>query len=407
MNVLYLINEDANGNFSLDVGGQVTFLKVSPYLDLQQYNLIIIPRGLKVTLANPDSPDGIAERKAFLARINFALKKGIHLCVILDTYEIESDYLLSDLINNKVKTIQASSEKLISEITDIQDLVDVYGRPNIAFDIGSNHQQNFVSVITAEDPDWRVHGLCDISREGNFYLLPVFPIKGDEKRFVEALVSSIMAHLTRLELGGAPIIDYFVFSKEDKLRKKCDGIKRELEKTEDKLEDYAKRKSILYLTGKQLENELPLWLERNLGLKTRRVEEYIEDFWLRDLEDKEDVAIGEVKAIKQNVRRKHISALVLHREEREREEGFPSILIVNTFSDAVTVSSKDKVGISPKEVGWAVKSNVLVIRTLDLVRLADLYELNKLTTEQVLYNLIENNGWLRVKMNLEIKLVGN
>jgi hypothetical protein len=183
------------------------------------------------------------------------------------------------------------------------------------------------------------------------------------------------------------------------LRSSKDKLLQDLARVGQALEVYSQMKSILYLTGDHLANEMPTWFVANLRIKCRREEQYIEDFWLRDLEDGADVAIGEVKAVKKNVTRKHIAAIVYHREAREKDESFPSLLIVNTFAEAQTVEEKDREGIGPREVAWAAKNNVLVLRTLDLVRLADLMDQGRLTPESLLRMFLSGPGWLRVDKN--------
>ena len=122
-------------------------------------------------------------------------------------------------------------------------------------------------------------------------------------------------------------------------------------------------------------------MEANLHLKTRRFEEYIEDFWLLDLNTGDDIALAEVKSATHNAKRTHVAAAFLHREERERGDDFPALLVVNSFADADTVKVKDKQRISPKVLNLATRNGVLIVRTLDLLRLADLLEQGSISAE--------------------------
>ncbi len=58
-----------------------------------------------------------------------------------------------------------------------------------------------------------------------------------------------------------------------------------------------------------------------------------------------------------------------------------------------------------KEIQFAFKSGVLIVRTLDLVRLADLVELKRLESSAALQLLMTKHGWLKVDGNLSIHTV--
>ena len=121
----------------------------------------------------------------------------------------------------------------------------------------------------------------------------------------------------------------------------------------------------------------------------------MEDFWILDDKGKE-VAICEVKGLSKNVKREYITALVQHREQRDLADDFPSILFVNTFAASESVEEKDGQRIGKWECQKAIKDHVLIIRTLDLVRLLNLVWQKRLDTAKIRELLLNEIGWLRV-----------
>jgi hypothetical protein len=129
---------------------------------------------------------------------------------------------------------------------------------------------------------------------------------------------------------------------------------------------------------------------------TKRYEEYVEDFYILDEKGEKEVAICEVKGLSKNVKREHITALVQHREQRELADDFPSILFVNTFADSESVEEKDGQRVGKMEYQKAVKNHVLIVRTLDLVRMLDLVWQKKLDISKIRGLLLSETGWLKV-----------
>ncbi len=196
-------------------------------------------------------------------------------------------------------------------------------------------------------------------------------------------------------MAETPIIDDFLFSNEVDLVKSQLNLLDDLQVLEKQLAEYKSRKSILFLRNDPLADNLPVWIEEELGIPTRREEKYIEDLWLCDSNGK-DIVICEAKGLNKNVRKEHVTALIQSRQSRELPEDYPSLLIVNTFAEVGTVVDKDKQVVPPNVLDWAVKNNVLIVRTLDLIRLADLVELDRISSEKILDMILTGRGWLQV-----------
>lgn len=228
------------------------------------------------------------------------------------------------------------------------------------------------------------------------YVVPANLVSGSEVALIDSLANAIEAHSSSLlRPSTAPIADSFVFGKEKGLRDSRRSKLKELRALEDGLGEYAAKKDILFLRGNTLANRVPEWLTKYLGIPTRRTEEYIEDFWILNSDGKE-AAVCEVKGIDDNVKRRHIGALALHRDQRELPDDYPSILFINTFAAAASEREKGTQGVSALECRNATRRHVLIVRTLDLVRLLDQVEEGVLSATEVREHLLGSVGWLKV-----------
>lgn len=62
-----------------------------------------------------------------------------------------------------------------------------------------------------------------------------------------------------------------------------------------------------------------------------------------------------------------------------------------------TLKDKEQQRVSPTECAYAAKRDVLIVRTLDLVRLLDQLERGIVTTEAIRDLFTTKTGWLKVK----------
>jgi hypothetical protein len=383
-------------------------VEVVPSLDVTGADLLVIPSTVVVPHNDPEKLGAAPQViRALTARVRHLLTRGGHVCIAVSSLEMHPFGLGPSLLPWGVTlTPDTASEDPGSTIAEMDDLLNTYGVPHWQLPSGVPLPDQVRAVAMGRVTPAKTKGFVDASAKGLLYFLPVSPLAGDEARFVVSLANAIAAHAPQvLEPEVAPIADDFRFSRETELVGQVAHLEAQLREAGALVLAYRRRKSILYLRDDSLADALPSWLSENLGLPARRDEQHIEDLWLRDLADQIDIAISEVKAVSQNVKRSHVSALIHHREERDKEDDFPSVLIVNGFADAATVKEKDKERVSPKVVKLAVKNNILIVRTLDLMRLAELRETGSLDTQSILGLLTSNRGWLNVDATGKIEVI--
>ena len=98
-----------------------------------------------------------------------------------------------------------------------------------------------------------------------------------------------------------------------------------------------------------------------------------------------------------------IFSLYNHRETNGLDETFPAVLIVNCNLQAGSWKEKDR-PIDKPDFQVATKNNILIVRIEDLLRLWDLMQIEKITSEEIFNLFFHEKGWLQVNPDLEIKI---
>ena len=355
----------------------------------------------------PFSPEYfVGERQAedlACQRARLALEKGTDVCVLYrymgeDECEDFEDSLGGNLLRGVIRAIreQPVEADMVPVVDELVPFIKEYGSGGSIFEVHKPDEAYVICELKEFDLS-HVCGFAVRKDEGLLYVLPGIPPSGNELPCMRTLARGILAYSQRIKHPtAAPIVKSFQFAKEKPLLAERDDLKSKVADMEEQIKVYDERKDILFLRDDALANRLPKWLAQYITLKTRVAEEKnIEDFWILDKECN-DAAICEAKGLSKNVKREHITALVLHREERDLPDDFPSILIVNTFSDATTVRQKDRQGVGGRERRKAVRDHVLIVRTLDLVRLLDLLEQGRVKQAEIRELLLKETGWLKV-----------
>ena len=196
----------------------------------------------------------------------------------------------------------------------------------------------------------------------------------------------------------------FTFSKEQTLQEHSHGLKVELQKTQQLLSIYAGYKNVLTRGDERLVGAVKYVLENGFGFKVNPVDEHREDLKIIDGNGSALVFI-EVKGVNKSVAREYVNQADSHRERAKLSSEFPTLLIVNThIKNARSIKEKDQ-AIANEQIKHAAKQNVLIIRTLDLLRLLENFIVGKISKDEILQLFGSNNGWLSVSENGEIKIL--
>lgn len=402
MDILFINFATQNSSIEFK-GNQIYFHPLDISRDYQTYGLIVISSDISASSDRKNSELEHAER-AIIGKFSTARENGSHICILLKNETLGT--IAKSIISHNVRVIRdvRIQGEMLAETPEMLNLVKVYGNVSLFFDTSSgDFRAKFKPILQNKIDPNIFHGIGENSKKGCLFVISAYPPSQDESGFARRLVPALFSQIEKLQILSIPITDDFIFSKERDLV----GVKIDLEQQLDRLTTditkYQPRKNILFLRDDPLANTLPNWIMENLGIATKREEQYLEDFWLT--KDDEGIVICEAKGLSKNVKREHVTQLIGNRQRRDLPDNFPAILVVNTFSTAETVFEKDKQQIPSDVVRWAVRNNILIVRTLDLIRLADLIELEELTQEQVLERLLKSLGWLTVTRENKIREV--
>lgn len=158
-------------------------------------------------------------------------------------------------------------------------------------------------------------------------------------------------------------------------------------------------KSILFTNGNQLVEVVFEILQYILECDLSNfVDEKREDFLI---EKDEKVFIGEIKGVNTNVKNSHISQLDVHyqtyiedMQDNKLINGVHPILIINPLR-TIELSKRDS--IHENQIKLACDRGSLIIETATLLKIFELYQENKLTTEKIINVLSSRKGLLRME----------
>lgn len=266
-------------------------------------------------------------------------------------------------------------------------------------------QGDFDDII-CETEDGKIVGFAKRVRKGTLLFLPCY-ISLDKlehsdiiEDFLPALLDTLKKYLSKTHYQPPDWADSYRFPNERVTLSKLKKLEGEIVEVEKLLERYSKLKQILWFRDDELVEAVTSFFDK-IGIKTKRDEIHEEDFWI--VERNKETVVVEVKGLDKNLKRPHISKLDEHRGAREKPDDFPALLIVNSFNKAKSLREKDK-DISANEIKKAVRTNVLVVRTIDLYNAMFLMEKEKLTTSDFLRIIKTEKGWLKVtSSDYEIK----
>jgi hypothetical protein len=213
------------------------------------------------------------------------------------------------------------------------------------------------------------------------------------------LVDAVLTTLKKLRVEIPEWAKELQFHEEPGLHARKQELSESLTQIEKRLTVLDRMKRILISDSASLVADVAFVLEVGLGLLVDATEEFREDLRVLSDDRSTTVMLCEVKGVNRGVKREHINQADSHRERANLPPDFPTILIVNTgIKSARNVTEKDQ-AVDPDQVRHAVRTHVLILRTLDLLQLANLSAAGRLTKEEIRGLLLTNVGWLRVDAN--------
>jgi hypothetical protein len=165
------------------------------------------------------------------------------------------------------------------------------------------------------------------------------------------------------------------------------------------LDKQRKIKSVLWLKHNELRDAC-MNLLQEVGFELHKEDIGEEDFWILG-DNNEKIIMVECKGRDGDLLREDITDFHHHRVARGKDYEFPSLLMANTHNKAKTLKEKNY-RIPSNVVEMAVRLEILLVRTIDLVQFVNLFQRGILTREEFLNKVQSEKGWMRINDKIEI-----
>jgi hypothetical protein len=237
--------------------------------------------------------------------------------------------------------------------------------------------------------------LVGMALEGNEFFLPtLLPEAHRISEYFQILAEAIVAIRNKLLTDIPPWVEAFKFPQEMSDLERLDEIAEERRSKEAELELFKEFKRVLVADGEALVNAVVATLREGFAMEVNSTDERREDIKIQGTDGK-PILFGEIKGTNAGVKREYINQADSHRERAGLTPSFPTILIINThMKNARTVAEKDQ-PVPAEQIAHATKIRVLILRTLDLVRLLRQMQEGKVDRNKVLEVLCSKVGWLK------------
>jgi len=282
-------------------------------------------------------------------------------------------------------------------LSEFKRFLERFGAANAWFD--PSHKVNLRRIATVGD---NLVGM--IIGQQMFFVPAQLPVAKpgksqdthpDTKEFFELLADAVVSVVKKqvLELPGW--IDAYRFDKERAAFTRQTELAQAMDAIAAEIDAFRQFKWVLVRTGDELVDAVKHVLEAGFGFNVEVDEQYREDATILG-DDGKPMVLVELTGVNAGVQREKVGQADYHRERAGVPETFPYILIVNTnIKNARSLEEKDQ-PVANEQVRHAKKLNVLVLRTLDLLRLLSLYQRGKASKSDLLRLLTTGAGWLKV-----------
>lgn len=190
---------------------------------------------------------------------------------------------------------------------------------------------------------------------------------------------------------------------EQQIYSRITELEGEIERLKTQLEDSRKAKQILFLTEGALRDEVVKFFSTALDMSAKISEQTKESFWLMAEALGEEWGFGEVRDSVGNVSREMVARTMINRHDSGKPDEYPAILVVNTFDETANLEERDQAP-TPDIVKRAAEDHILLVRTLDLVRLRQKEQAGFAGISDFQEALRRGGGWFEVNASLASKL---
>lgn len=382
--------------------------QVIPYssTDITCYEIIVILTGVFFSIQ--DTEKRISEVIRREKEIFNALDRGSHVCLLLFNPDDPLFLRLLERLSLGFAREAAPRTDIKVKRSEFTTFLNKYGTALSVFDgdfasricVIEGHKPQTSVVYSGE----YVTGFTIKSGKGLITILPFFISEPQQlnneivKDIIQSLIVALLSHRMNLTYEPPDWVSEIRLKKELEVQKEISELMEKIREKQPVLDEFMDLKSVLWFKHDELRDKCMDILSQ-IGIKTMKDDIGEEDFWI--LDGANIVAMCEVKGKDHNIERTDLSKLDEHRAARNKPDDFPALLIVNSFNKAKTFAEKD-IAISSNEIKKAMQLNMLIVRTLDLVRLLDLAQQQQVSSDEILKIITNEHGWMKVTDRIEI-----
>jgi hypothetical protein len=282
---------------------------------------------------------------------------------------------------------------LDSQIPEFQPYIEQHGVAYVYFS-RDYENKDFTKVICGNNDNPVAFSFFD-----KVFFLPCSYPKTHEQALsaAKSAIRAAISYRKRISEEKPQWISEFRFTQETSLLNDADELQQQLNQLQIKIDSYENYKGALCYQSDPLVDIVINIFEKFFGISIESEEQCIEDAILKD-EEGNIKGVFEIKGVKRNFARKDINQVDSHRERLGLQPNTPGILVMNTLMDVNSLVEKGQPP-HPDIIKKAATDNVLLIRTIDLLRFADGVEAGVLNKEDFLTILMSQSGWLKVADN--------
>jgi len=328
-------------------------------------------------------------------------EQGGFLCFLLDDVFIDDeggrDFKGSDLTKYYLNYSDLRRKNFGRRFTNLdiksdefRSFLKVYGAANTYFEAYYGNIDMRVLVEAAS----RCSGM--IMDRTDYFLPTLIPDNRPEiiTEYFTLLAEGLTSSYNKLQILLPEWIKDFSFDEEAGMKDEENAMQNRFLQLRERANKLDQFKSVLALTGDDLVESVIRLFTEGFGISVDGKDELREDLKLLNSAS-EPFCLCEVKGTNKGVKREHINQADTHRERSEFDEMFPSLLLINThIKNARSVMEKDQ-EIAVEQILHAVKMNVLILRTIDLLGMLRIFLSGKINKEEFVNLLSQSRGWLR------------
>ncbi|MBH3398296.1 hypothetical protein I5S60_01815 [Pseudomonas fluorescens] len=333
--------------------------------------------------------------------LQLLLAKGGFICFLLDDVFIDrtedGNLLETDLakfcLNEKSlhrENFRSSVSRIDIKSDEFRSFLNIFG---VAHSYAQNHYKVCEMTPIAVSGNYTIAFHID---KNEYYLPSLLPANTPEKidEYFTLLANSLVSSYNKLRVELPSWVKEFKFIEEASLLEKRHELEQQLKANKKHSHVLDGFKSVLATTGDNLVVNVAEVFEAGFGIPVDTKDDLREDLKLLD-EKGQPLCLCEIKGTNKGIGRDFINQADSHRDRSGLPEDFPSILIVNThIKNARSISEKDQ-EIAPEQIRHSKKMNVLMMRTIDLLFLLNMYRSGSVDKNQLIALLTENSGWLK------------